>query len=181
LRMLSGARPDHVRLRSPSCFINWQRKLRNGLRSLLFRDPATSARRKLCAWYAKLLFDEFSMSRTSGTPNAEFDIVASWIAELFLRPDEQGSMSTACREVLEGKFPATPSGGVIPRGRSYPTPLTSKVPPDADEAMGALKAKANELREADPTLSAQQAFARVYADPANRKLAEAERRQNRPA
>ena len=43
-----------------------------------------------------------------------------------------------------------------------------------------IKAKAAELRKADPKLSEEQAFAKAYADPANRKIAAAERAKNRP-
>jgi hypothetical protein len=49
-----------------------------------------------------------------------------------------------------------------------------------DSAMALLKAKAEELRKSNPSLSPEQAFAKVYSDPANRKLAQAERRKNRP-
>ena len=44
-----------------------------------------------------------------------------------------------------------------------------------------LLAKAEELRKKEPALSEAQAFAKAYGDPANRDLAAAERRQNRPA
>jgi hypothetical protein len=43
-----------------------------------------------------------------------------------------------------------------------------------------LTAKAERLREQDDTLSASAAFAKVYEDPANAHLAQAERLQNRP-
>lgn len=52
---------------------------------------------------------------------------------------------------------------------------------DTGDEMDALKAKAAELRKSDPKLTEEQAFAKVYADPANRKIAAAERRKNRPA
>ena len=45
----------------------------------------------------------------------------------------------------------------------------------------ALVAKAAELRKVNPALSEEQAYAKAYLDPANRKLAAAERRKNRPA
>lgn len=51
----------------------------------------------------------------------------------------------------------------------------------SDDPIDQLKAKAAELRKLKPELSEQQAFARVYTDPANAKLAKAERRANRPA
>ena len=44
-----------------------------------------------------------------------------------------------------------------------------------DAALDALKAKAAELRKANPELTELQAFAKVYGDPANRALAAAER------
>jgi hypothetical protein len=44
-----------------------------------------------------------------------------------------------------------------------------------------LEAKAAELRKVDPKLSKSQAFAKVYADPENAKLAQRERAENRPA
>ena len=50
-----------------------------------------------------------------------------------------------------------------------------------DSALGALKAKAAELRKAKPELSELQAFAKVYEDPANRALAAAERQSAREA
>lgn len=43
-----------------------------------------------------------------------------------------------------------------------------------------LMAKAAELRKVNPALSQEQAFARVYQDPANADLAKRERRTNRP-
>jgi hypothetical protein len=49
-----------------------------------------------------------------------------------------------------------------------------------DSAIALLNAKAAEYRKAHPELSEEQAFAKVYSDPANRKLAQAERRKNRP-
>ncbi len=48
-------------------------------------------------------------------------------------------------------------------------------------AYGQLVAKAAELRKADPKLTDAQAFAKVYADPANVELAKRERLENRPA
>lgn len=47
-------------------------------------------------------------------------------------------------------------------------------------ALGELNQKAAELRKADPKLSADAAFAKVYTDPANAKLAARERAENRP-
>lgn len=47
-------------------------------------------------------------------------------------------------------------------------------------AMEELKAKADTLRKATPSLTADQAFAKVYEDPANKGLVEKERRENRP-
>jgi hypothetical protein len=44
-----------------------------------------------------------------------------------------------------------------------------------DAAMGKLNAKADELRKVMPNLTREQAFAKVYGDPANRELATAER------
>jgi len=49
-----------------------------------------------------------------------------------------------------------------------------------DDAMDELHAKANELRKRLPHLSPEQAFTKVYADPANRRLTARERRQNSP-
>ena len=48
-----------------------------------------------------------------------------------------------------------------------------------DNALDALKAKAAELRKANPALTKSQAFAKVYGDPANRALAAAERQSAR--
>ena len=50
-----------------------------------------------------------------------------------------------------------------------------------DNALDALKAKAAELRKAKPELSESQAFAKIYEDPANRALANAERSASRAA
>ena len=50
-----------------------------------------------------------------------------------------------------------------------------------DNALDALKAKAAELRKVKPELSELQAFAKVYEDPANAKLANAERQSAREA
>ena len=47
-------------------------------------------------------------------------------------------------------------------------------------ALDRLNKLAAELREANPELSKSQAFAKVFSDPANRDLAAAERRENRP-
>jgi hypothetical protein len=43
-----------------------------------------------------------------------------------------------------------------------------------------LMAKADELRKRDPSLRQDQAFTKVYTDPANREIAGRERRENRP-
>ena len=48
-----------------------------------------------------------------------------------------------------------------------------------DNALDALKIKAAELRKANPELTESQAFAKVYTDPANRALANAERQSAR--
>ena len=50
-----------------------------------------------------------------------------------------------------------------------------------DNALDALKANAAELRKVKPELSELQAFAKVYEDPANRALANAERSASRAA
>ena len=52
---------------------------------------------------------------------------------------------------------------------------------EAGDAIDAIKAKAAELRKSNPNLTEDQAFAKAYTDPANRKLAAEERRANRPA
>jgi hypothetical protein len=51
---------------------------------------------------------------------------------------------------------------------------------DATDALAQLEALAAKLRAQFPELSKAQAFAKVFSDPANRQLAAAERRQNRP-
>ena len=51
--------------------------------------------------------------------------------------------------------------------------------PSATTRFDALKAKAAELRKVKPELSESQAFAKVYEDPANRALANAERSASR--
>ena len=48
------------------------------------------------------------------------------------------------------------------------------------DAYGKLLAKAEEARRADPSLTREQSFAKIYADPANVELARAERAANRP-
>jgi hypothetical protein len=49
---------------------------------------------------------------------------------------------------------------------------------ETGDAVEEIAAKARELRRRDPTLTAEQAFAKAYSDPANRELAKRERRQN---
>lgn len=56
--------------------------------------------------------------------------------------------------------------------------LGATVGENSDDPVVMLKAKAAELRKVHPELSEQQAFARVYQDPANAELAKAERRKN---
>jgi hypothetical protein len=46
------------------------------------------------------------------------------------------------------------------------------------DALDEITEKAKALRRRDPTLTAEQAFAKAYSDPANRELAKRERRQN---
>jgi hypothetical protein len=53
--------------------------------------------------------------------------------------------------------------------------------PVGDSAISKLDALAEGLRKADPKLSKSQAFAKVYADPANAELVAKERSENRPA
>jgi hypothetical protein len=48
------------------------------------------------------------------------------------------------------------------------------------DALDQLNAKAEELRKKDPKLTSEQAFVKVYADPANAKLVREERNANRP-
>lgn len=50
----------------------------------------------------------------------------------------------------------------------------------SDDPIAQLTAKAEELRKSDPKLTREEAFAKVYSDPANAELARAERRANRP-
>lgn len=50
----------------------------------------------------------------------------------------------------------------------------------SDDPNSQLMAKAAELRKSDPKLSEAQAFEKVYSDPANVKLVQAERDKNRP-
>lgn len=63
--------------------------------------------------------------------------------------------------------------GLIADQRPAATVATS------DEAYGKLLEKAEELRKADSSLSEAAAFSKVYQDPANAHLAQAERRQAR--
>jgi hypothetical protein len=71
---------------------------------------------------------------------------------------------------------------------SPPATLTPRVSGGADaqdvdnatDAMAKLDGLVAQLRRSHPYLSDAQAFARVYQDPNNHALAEAERRQNRP-
>jgi hypothetical protein len=51
---------------------------------------------------------------------------------------------------------------------------------NATDALAALERLATALRRQYPELTREKAFAKVYTDPANRALAAAERRQNRP-
>jgi hypothetical protein len=48
----------------------------------------------------------------------------------------------------------------------------------ADSAYGRLRKLAADLRTEQPTLSAEQAFAKIFVDPKNRDLAEASKREN---
>lgn len=52
---------------------------------------------------------------------------------------------------------------------------------DPENALDELESLAEEQRRRSPEMSKAQAFAKVYTDPANVRLAIAERRQNRPA
>ena len=51
---------------------------------------------------------------------------------------------------------------------------------DPEDALAQLEELAEEQRRRAPEMSKSQAFAKVFSDPANRALAAAERRQNRP-
>jgi hypothetical protein len=75
---------------------------------------------------------------------------------------------------------------VFSQSGSSPRPTAVTLPlPDARATMlgglETLKGMAAELRKSQPELSESQAFLKVYADPANKELAAAERRENRPA
>jgi hypothetical protein len=69
---------------------------------------------------------------------------------------------------------------VIKQANSSPVVTESPVSKGASSAYSQLMEKAEKLRAFDPTLSADQAFAKVYTDKANLALAEQERRENRP-
>jgi hypothetical protein len=51
---------------------------------------------------------------------------------------------------------------------------------DPSDALAQIEALVAQMRAAQPALSKAQAFEKVYCDPANARLAAAERRQNRP-
>lgn len=52
---------------------------------------------------------------------------------------------------------------------------------DPADALAQLQELAAEQRKRAPFMTVEQAFAATYTDPANARLAAAERRQNRPA
>jgi hypothetical protein len=93
-------------------------KLANGLlqlskevsaRLLVFEVPRARNvnDEKLCAHSTRLLFDKFSKEKPTITPGGAFITAAELVAVLCLGEDESRSMTTACRAVLEGQFPAT--------------------------------------------------------------------------
>ena len=65
-------------------------------------------------------------------------------------------------------------------GERVPSPADVSIE-KCDSALAAIKAKAAELRKVRPGLTEEQAFAKVYSDPANRALAVAERSAARMA
>jgi hypothetical protein len=67
------------------------------------------------------------------------------------------------------------------RQANFPKVVTAlPVSKSAGSAYDQIVAKANRLRELEPGLSFDQAFAKVFTDPANVNLTTEERRQNRP-
>lgn len=89
-------------------------------------------------------------------------------------------------------FSATDDEGIALRkaiaiAKAAPFPaLGEPVTPDGRQAAGsgsaydALMAKAEQLRQRDPTLTREQSFAKVFSDPENAELAGRERLANRP-
>ena len=74
--------------------------------SIEVRKVRSEAQKKLCAWFAWQLFDEFADVEPTLTPAGPYITVSELVAELLLG-DSGASMSTACREVIEGRFPGS--------------------------------------------------------------------------
>jgi hypothetical protein len=67
------------------------------------------------------------------------------------------------------------------KAANFPSVITESVSKSSDAtAYDQIVAKANRLRELEPELSFDQAFARIYQDPKNIELAKRERSENRP-
>jgi hypothetical protein len=85
--------------------------------------------------------------------------------KLFTAQNSDGLALRRAVQVLKGFGTARPPREAVAGGSAY----------------DALVAKAEALRKQDSSLSSEQAFAKVFVDPANRDLARAERAANRPA
>jgi hypothetical protein len=77
-------------------------------------------------------------------------------------------------QVLYRAFKLAPQGEVEPVTVSAPMPTPTR-------AYTQLMAKAEELRKADGKLTEAQAFAKVYENPANRELVQADKRERSAA
>ena len=81
-------------------------RVRELANSITVRKVRSEAQKKLCAWFAWQLFDEFSDAKPTLTPYKPYIAVSEFMAELLL--GEPGlSMDTACREVIKGRFPGS--------------------------------------------------------------------------
>lgn len=96
-------------------------------------------------------------------------------AEILMKADRGDKEAVGeLKQLLKAAYAAAEAGAVFKEfggsGRGV----------DANDPNAAIWAKADELRKTQPELSREQAFAKVYADPANKELAKRERRENRP-
>jgi hypothetical protein len=93
------------------------------------------------------------------------DVTAEQALAKFLMTDEDGRALYAAYRVLPN--PA-------------PEPVTKRIEPAPSPSLAALNKLADDLRNREPSLSAEMAFTKVYSDPRNRRLVAAERDENRP-
>jgi hypothetical protein len=91
------------------------------------------------------------------------------------RPDQAFSKYFVAHQVVREAHRVVKGLAII-----LPVVATDDDVGDPVNALAALEELVEAQRAAHPALSKAQAFAKVYTDPANARLAQAERRQNRP-